>query len=223
MSDAQRDISYLEMAYQHHLKHMNLPRPLLEDAVFSKSMSIVYRAATCEDGKKCRGGDHILESLAARAYNLSLSATLLSAAGLYDEALNSIRSLGELSKLLAFLTLYPEEYPNWVRADKKDRLKRFSPAAIREAIEKSSTFMPPMERAVYSELCELSTHVHSGTAPNAFNTDGRRHAGGFHQEVGIDKVAELLSYTLSTIALIIAKMVGRDDLFNQAVADLREK
>lgn len=213
--------NYVKAAFDFHVAKLSLPQQLEDDAELESALLITYKIATCEDGKHCRKGDHIIESLAARAYNLALSAILLSASGFYDEALNSIRSLGELANVLAYLSLYPADYPNWVQADKKTRLSKYSPAAIRTAIEKSSGFEPPMDKATYAELCELSTHVHGATAPNAYGSDGRRHAGGFSEENGVEKVAGLLNNTMFMIALLASKMVGRDDLFNKAVEFVR--
>jgi hypothetical protein len=132
--------NYVRAALDYHLSKLSLPPSFADNTELDSPMLITYKVATCEDGKRCRKGDHIIESLAARAYNLTLSATLLSAVGLYDEALNSVRSLGELANVLAYLSLYPDDYPNWVLANKKTRLSQYSPSAIRAAIEKFSAF-----------------------------------------------------------------------------------
>ena len=57
------------------------------------SLSIIYQVATCH--KRCIGGPHVYERLMARAYNLACSGYYLIGRGLYDEALNLIRSLGK--------------------------------------------------------------------------------------------------------------------------------
>lgn len=212
---------YVKAVLDFHVAKMTLPPSLEGNSELGAWMLITYKIATCEDGSHCRKGDHILESLAARAYNLAVSSTILSATGLYDEALNSVRSLGELANVLAYLTLYPDDYPNWVRANKRSKATRYSPSAIRAAIEQVATFVPPMDKNTYAELCELSTHVHSATSPNAYGSDARRHVGGFRQDVGDEKVAELLTYTMSMVALLVSKMVGRDDLFEEAMTAVR--
>ncbi|TCR76783.1 hypothetical protein [Rhizobium sp. BK376] len=213
--------NYVKSTLDYHVSKLSLPPAFENNDELGLSMRTTYRIATCDDGKTCRKGDHIIESLAARAYNLALSATLLSAVGLYDESLNSVRSLGELANVLAYLSLHPDDYPNWVLADKKTRLSKYSPSAIRTAIEKSSEFEPPMDKTTYAELCELSTHVHGGTAPNAYGVDGRRHAGGFSEENGAGKVADLLTNTMYMIALLASKMVRRDDLFDEVASLIR--
>ena len=212
---------FVKAALDYHLSKLLLPPPLDGNAELDASLRITYRIATCEDGNRCSNGDHVVEALAARAYNLALSATLLSSVSLYDEALNSVRSLGELANVLAYLSLEPSEYPRWVLADKKTRMSKYSPSAIRLAIEKKSTFDPPMDKATYAELCELSTHVHGATAPNNYGADGRRHAGGFADQNGAAKVADLLTNTMFMVALLASRMVDRDDLFEEVVTMVR--
>ena len=208
--------------YEYHHERMNLPPELSEDVAVNLSVQVLYRIATCDDGAKCRGGDHILESLTARGVNMATSAILLCAAGLYDEALNSVRSLGEIANLFGFLWLYPEKYSDWVMATKKRRKAEFSPSAIRKAIEAKDGYLSPMDQETYTRLCELATHVHGATAPNAYGEDGRRHVGGFEQAEGVRYVAEQLSNVVVMLAMFASKMVGRDDLFDEVVKSVRD-
>jgi hypothetical protein len=208
--------------YEFHRQRMKLPPSLSDDKAINTSVSVLYRVATCDDGASCRGGDHIVESLTARGINMATSAVLLCAAGLYDEALNSIRSLGEITNVFGFLWLYPERYEDWVSADRKQRKSEFSPFAIRKAIEAKEGFLPPMDKEAYEQLCEIATHVHGATAPNAYGEDGRRHVGGFVQAAGVMRVTEELSNVVVLLAMFASKMVHRDDLFEQVVETVRD-
>lgn len=213
--------SYIAATHAFHRSNMALPPRIADDNLLNASLLVVYRVATCEDGGRCRGGDHILEALTGRAYNLAVSAILLCSAGLYDEALNSIRSIGEIANLFGFLRLYPDRYPEWVLADRKKRLREFSPAKIRREIEAKGSFVSPMDADAYVKLCEIATHVHGATAPNPYSPDGRRHVGGFRQEAGIDEVASQLTYVMSMLGMLAANMVGRNDLADIVIDEVR--
>lgn len=158
------------------------------------TLSVLHRASTCHG--KCRGGDHILESLAGRSYNLGAAALSLARLGYYDESLSLVRSLGEIANLLALLCKQPELYPKWVLATKSERLREFSPAAVREQIGDSEELPIPMERDRYAELCESSAHVTPKTVPNSHNDEGKKFGGGIFQEQGLSKTLSQLAYGL---------------------------
>ena len=63
-------------------------------AVLGTALAGLYTSATCHRG--CRGGDHVIEALGARIYNLATGAYTLISVGLYDEALSLVRSIGEI-------------------------------------------------------------------------------------------------------------------------------
>src|SRR5258708_29825596 len=88
------------------------------------ALSVLYQAATCH--RKCHGGPHILESLCGRMYNLAVGAYLLAQRGLYDEALNLTRSIGEASNLIALSVIDKAALKEWLSSDKKTRLSKFS-------------------------------------------------------------------------------------------------
>lgn len=65
----------------------------LDLKVLGTSLNTLYQAATCH--RKCHGGGHLLESICGRAFNQSIGAIQLLLLGLYDEALNLTRGVGE--------------------------------------------------------------------------------------------------------------------------------
>src|SRR5436190_18244380 len=67
-------------------------KPQLE--LLGWALAALYEVGTCN--QKCWGGPHLLESLCVRVYNLGVSAYLLMVRGFYDEALNLVRSIGEV-------------------------------------------------------------------------------------------------------------------------------
>jgi hypothetical protein len=68
-------------------------------AMIGTAMSALFQAATCH--RVCKQGPHIFEAMCGRAYNLGCSAYLLAISGLYDEAGNLIRSIGEIANLVS--------------------------------------------------------------------------------------------------------------------------
>lgn len=105
----------------------------LNNEIIGTCMSALYQAGTCH--RRCHGGGHILESLCGRAYNLSCAAYDLTNVGLYDEALNLIRSLAEMTNLIMLLSVDQSKIQKWIKSDRATRLRDFSPASIRRQLE----------------------------------------------------------------------------------------
>lgn len=111
----------------------NLDDYIINNDIIGTSLNAIYQAATCH--RKCHGGGHILESLCGRAYNLSCSAYDLTIFGLYDEALNLIRGLGELTNLVMLSAIDGAKIREWVSADRKTRMTKFRPFKVRRMLE----------------------------------------------------------------------------------------
>jgi hypothetical protein len=79
------------------------------------SLNILYQAATCH--RRCHGGNHMLERLCGRAYNLGCAAFHLLMLGCYDEALGLIRGIGELSNIVILAAEDPKAIQEWINAD----------------------------------------------------------------------------------------------------------
>ena len=121
---AMKTSDYAERLLRHELSKAQIPDGVRESDLLNVAMEVLYKVATCEG--HCRKGDRIIESLAGRGFNLASSAMILTSIGYYDEALNLIRSLGELTNLLGYLVLHPDDYPSWVLASKKDSARNQS-------------------------------------------------------------------------------------------------
>src|SRR4051794_33582497 len=110
----------------------------------------IYQAAACH--RKCYRGPHIFEALNARSYNLASSAFHLIAMGYYDKALNLIRNLGEISNIIALAIFDETAFAAWMRADKSERIRKFSPAKIREILDKKASYPIHATKDWYSDL-----------------------------------------------------------------------
>ena len=151
--------------------------------VLGIALSIIYMTATCH--RKCHGGPHVLESLVARAYNLALSAYTLTCRGLYDEALNLVRSIGEIANLLGLFLTNSDATKQWLNSDKNTRIRKFSPGNVRHLMKSEDSILTFADKDWYSKFCEDYSHVHPGTKPNAYNVHKQGIAGGCFQEEGI--------------------------------------
>jgi hypothetical protein len=185
--------------------------------VLGTAMSALYQVATCHLG--CRGGDHIIESLVGRSYNLAGSALLLIRHGYYDEALNLSRSIAEVGNLLSMFCAVPTTFPKWALCSRRQRLNDFSPAKVRQRIEEAG--LPCLiDEEMYRELCEVATHVTPMTAPNAHETNGKRYIGGIPQAAGMKKAMDILAQVVLSVAMTSSKMVGQDKLFEQVASTI---
>src|SRR5471032_2807219 len=79
------------------------------------SLCVLYQASTCH--RQCNGGGHLLERLCGRGHNLASAAFNLIRDGAYDEALNLIRSLGELQNLVLLSVFDKMSFEEWLKAD----------------------------------------------------------------------------------------------------------
>jgi hypothetical protein len=191
-------------------KYLNKHEAQLE--LLGADLSALYQAATCH--RKCHGHEHILEALAGRAYNLSIAAYNLTLLGLYDEALNLTRGIGEISNLVWLSVVDSTAIKEWIKSDDKTRRNKFGPARVRAALEKCGVVHAYADADWYSDLCEKYVHVTPGTQPNKHD-DTSGFVGGKYQEAGFKKALEGLTGITSVLALLICRYFKFDDLFDQ--------
>jgi len=96
---------------------------------FGTCLSILYRVSTCQGS--CRGGDHRLEYITGRAYNLGECSFTLLVKGYYDESHNLVRSLSEIANIFALFSISPKSYSEWISSDRQTRMREFSPVQVR--------------------------------------------------------------------------------------------
>ncbi len=209
---------YMRESQKLHSPDAELSKDSQQDfVVLGTALSALYQLGTCHG--HCRGGDHILESLAGRTNNLGSAAFLLTMNGYYDEALGLIRSIGEIANLLLLFAENPAKYGEWVQATKKARIKNFGPSAVQKLMKDKS--LTPMDGTWYSELCEKAVHVTPDTIPNLHNSAGQKYVGGIEQPEGFRKCVEQLTEISASVAMISSRMIGRDDLMQRLVDDIK--
>jgi hypothetical protein len=196
-----------------HLEDLKINNDLIGTA-----MNVLYQAATCH--RKCHGGAHIFERLLGRAYNLSCGAYHLTIFGLYDEALNLIRSLGEIANLVMLSALDGPKMKEWLHATPKERRDNFSPVKIRLMLEAKG-----MEQCAnhkwYQERSAGDTHITPNTQPNFHG--GAAFVGGRYEKEGMRKCFESMLYVSVTLAMFVARFFEFDDLFKEISGKLRKE
>lgn len=220
----------LESANEHSLKHsdafLQAGGKRLPDSVekLGTLLSLLYQAACCRWG--CRGGDHAVEWLAGRSVNLGISAYKLIRSAFYDEALLLVRSIGEIANLLWLFRSDERELPAWKNSTRKQRLKRFSPRAVRTRLEERGNVGAIIDRERYGRLCELATHPMPGVVPGQFSGAGRPILGMIMQPAGVFVAVNELSLSLAVTAVPASHLLDLDQghksmLGSAAVALLR--
>jgi hypothetical protein len=178
--------------------------------VTGTSMAALYAAATCARG--CRGGSHVMERLCGRIYNLACGAYALLCRGLYDEALNLIRGIGEAGNLLVLFHGHPRHRTAWESATEKSRRRDYGPKQVRDLLKGTQTKVMVATDAWYAEFCAQYTHVTPHTVPNLFTIDGRPMAGPCYQEQGFREALVELNAVMLACGLHACRHFGLDDI-----------
>jgi hypothetical protein len=177
------------------------------------AVSILYRLACCYYG--CQGGDHQVEWLAGKFVNQALSVHRLTRAAQYDEALSLIRGMGEIVNLLWLFHENQTELIAWKAADKKTRLNRFGPSAVRRRLEKSSDFGAPIDTERYTALCEIATHPTPSLPPGHYSGTGRPVLGVILQEIGVFVCVNELAYAVAMGVIPFTVLLNRESGLKQ--------
>jgi hypothetical protein len=197
----------------------NLAESVTDRRMIGTAMSALYQAATCH--RKCYAGPHVFEALCGRMYNLAVGAYILALRGLYDEALNLTRSIGEVSNLIALSVVDKKALVEWLSSDKKTRLRKFSPGQVRKALERQEPAFLLANDDWYGRFCEAYTHVTPKTKPNMHNAYGKGYVGGVYQPEGLKNTLGELATVLGSVSLIVCRYFKFSDLFGEISAIVR--
>lgn len=180
-------------------------------SMLGTSLMALYQIATCYP--RCRGGDHILEALFARAHNHGVAAFLLARHAYYDEALNLARSIAEIANLLMLFLFNPNEYRGWIDSNRQRRAREYGPGAVRGKLDRLDVPVP-VSTKLYRELCILVTHPTPETKPNAHSKQDPEFGavGGIFQETGYARCLDDTGYVTLAAARVGAAMFKREDL-----------
>lgn len=181
-----------------------------ELGLLGTSLAAIYESSTCH--RECRGGDHLIEAIGSRIYNLLIGSYSLLSIGLYDESQSLIRSVGEIANLLSLSMSNPEKFREWANSSKFDRVRNFGPAQIRKLLESSGLLI--MDKEWYSHLCEEYTHITPDASPNNYDLN-RNACGGIIQKEGVKKTLEQITNLSAVTALYFCAHSHLDDYFSE--------
>ena len=180
-------------------------------------LSYLERAATCFGG--CRGGDHRAEFLTGRAVSSCQAALLLMGNGYYDEALATIRGLGEVANLMSMFATDASEFERWKSMDERTRRRDFAPVKVRLWLEQKAGALVVDER-LYAALSGYSVHASPNSLPQAHGEHGNASIGPFYQEAGFLLCLNELGRSMAFIGIFSAKLIGVTDEIRSVAHDV---
>ena len=157
--------------------------------------------------------DHTVLYLPARASSFGRAALRLAKMGFYDEALNIVRSVGEIGNLLALFASDANAIDEWKKSDWKYRMENMSPSKVRKRVLAANGVLA-MQEQTYKELCEISTHPVPQLRPQQFNHAAKTMTGGmFVQPAGFVVVLNELAISMSLLVLyatLVCRVPGKE-------------
>ncbi len=186
--------------------------------IIPEYLKILYNVSTCAYG--CRGGSHVIEYITGRGYNLAISSLKLLRIGFYDEAWSLIRSISEIVNLFALFGLDRSLLINWYEMSEKERMKEFSPSAVRKKIIEKQ-FPLPITKEYYSKLCEISVHVNPKTIPQGRNHINKPLVGGFVTKESAIAVLNDLANNIAWLAIVALRNSVKKEIFMKEIELLK--
>lgn len=96
-------------------------------------------------------------------FNSAASSLKLSLSGYYQPAFALVRDIFETVALLDYMHSFPDQIAVWKASDKKQRIAKFGPGAIRNALNERDRFSGNKRKEMYDRLSEYASHA---TAPS---------------------------------------------------------
>jgi len=144
---------------------------------------------------------HAVLYLAARTSSFGRAAIRLAKMGFYDEALNLVRSIGEIANLFALFATDPNTIDEWKKSDRAYRLSHLSPGKVRRRLAALNQTLV-MGDNTYRSLCEVTTHPVPQLRPQQFNHAERSMTGGVYvQQAGFLVVLNELAAVTSLLVV----------------------
>jgi hypothetical protein len=149
-------------------------------------LSLLDRLGSC--WWECSGGPHLLHYLVIRGCSTTAAGVELVSTGFYDEAISLSRNVAEVGNLLWLFAVAPGSADEWATADRQLRLRRYSPRAVRDAIDAAGAPLP-IDQATYQELCELGPHVTPDVTPQTHAKGEQPSTGGLRHNLNSANIA----------------------------------
>ncbi len=99
-----------------------------------------------------------IQKLGLRLYNTISASFKLLLSGYYQTAFSQQRDILEILFLLDYFNAFPDKIDEWKSASNANRIKNFSPGAIRKALDKRDGFVDKKRERHYKMFCEYAAH-----------------------------------------------------------------
>lgn len=99
-----------------------------------------------------------IQYVGIRLFNSIVSALKLLLSGYYQVSVIIQRDIMETGFLLDYFLSDKSKIQDWKKSSNKDRLKKYSPAIIREALDRRDGFKGKQRDQMYKLLCEYAAH-----------------------------------------------------------------
>ena len=96
--------------------------------------------------------------LGLRVFNDFATAWLLASCGYYQGAATTLRDVIETTFLVDLFHAEPTLVAQWTDADHRTRMTKFSPKAVREALDRHDGRTHSKRSSLYFRFCNLATH-----------------------------------------------------------------
>ena len=179
-------------------------------------LSLLYRLGSCWWG--CRGDDHAVEYVIARAASSARGAMRLMRLGFYDEALALIRGVGVVANVVLLFAVDGDAEKEWRLVDDRARRERFSALQVRLRLERSGQRVPVAQER-YAQLSAMGTHAGPHTTPQSFNVAGVALAPGCFQQAGVLLILNELALAVAFVAVSAARIRGDDPVPHERITD----
>lgn len=131
----------------------------------------------------------VIQVLGMRIFNALGAALKLSLSGYHQNSALILRDVLETTFLIDYFSSNQEKIKCWRSADKKIRMKEFSPVKIREALDARDGFTEKKRHAMYELFSELASHP---TMKSVFmmrpKIDGDAVSGPFMEATALEAV-----------------------------------
>ncbi len=121
------------------------------------SMAIIY--ALAHDHANPTNDELTIQYLGLRLFNSAASSLKLSLSGYYQSAFALVRDVLETVALLDYMKTFPDQIAVWEASDKKQRIAKFGPGAIRSALNERDQFPGNKRKEMYDLLSEYASHA----------------------------------------------------------------
>lgn len=145
--------------------------------------------------------------LVGRCCSYGLCSFKLARSGFYDESVSLARTVGEITNLAVLFLTDPIALQEWRTADERTRRDKYSPVAVRRALEAKS-FPVPIDQSRYGQLSAKAVHLTPTIPPQMYNAERHPRTGGYFQEAGLCFCLAEIGYPFSVLGLCAVELCG---------------